>query len=53
MKLWEKITLSSVGHEILPAHKWKNANNCWHFKIYKQEKIALSELTKKLNILIF
>ena len=30
--------LNSVEHEIFSAHKCKNANNCWHFKIYEQEK---------------
>ena len=23
---------------IYPAHKCKNANNCWHFYIYEQDK---------------
>ena len=26
------------GHEILPANKYENANNCWHFNIYYQKK---------------
>ena len=26
--------LNSTEHEIIPAHKCKNANNCWHFNIY-------------------
>ena len=26
--------LNSTEHEIHPAHKCKNANNCWHFNIY-------------------
>ena len=26
--------LDSAEHEIYPAHKWQNANNCWHFIIY-------------------
>ena len=30
--------LSSAEHEILSAHKCQNANNCWHFNIYEQEK---------------
>ena len=29
--------LNSPEHEIYPVHKCKNANNCWHFNIYKQE----------------
>ena len=37
--------LNSVEHEIVPAHKWENANNCCHFKIYEQENsiLGLSE----------
>ena len=31
--------LNSGEHEIFPAHKCLNANNCWHFNIYEQEKI--------------
>ena len=30
--------LNSAEHEIFPAHKCKNANNCWHFNLYGQEK---------------
>ena len=26
--------LNSAEHEILPAHKYENANCCWHFHIY-------------------
>ena len=26
--------LNSAEHEIYPAHKCYNANNCWHFNIY-------------------
>ena len=26
--------LNSAEHEIYPAHKCENANNCWHFNIY-------------------
>ena len=34
-KVIEKIMLNSTWHEIYPAHKCKNANNCcWHFNIY-------------------
>ena len=25
-------------HELFPAHKYLNANNCWHFNIYEQGK---------------
>ena len=28
----------SAEHEIFPAHKCQNANKCWHFDIYEQEK---------------
>ena len=30
--------LNSAEHAIYPAHKCKNANNCWHFNIYKHDK---------------
>ena len=30
--------LSSTEHGFFPAHKCENANNCWHFNIYEQEK---------------
>ena len=30
-----------------PAHKCLNANNCWHFKIYEQEKFH-AQLSMKL-----
>ena len=30
--------LNSIEHESFPAHKCSNANNCWHFNIYEQEK---------------
>ena len=30
--------LNSAEHEIFHAHKCQNANNCWHFNIYEQEK---------------
>ena len=29
---------SSTEHEIFPAQKCPNANNCWHFNIYEWEK---------------
>ena len=37
-RLFKKIMLNSAKHEIFPAYKCKNANNCWHFHIYEQEK---------------
>ena len=30
--------LNSTEHEIFPAHKCENANNCWHFNIYEKGK---------------
>ena len=30
--------LNSAVHEIFPAHKCWNANSCWHFDLYEQEK---------------
>ena len=29
---------------LFPAHKCKNANNCWHFNIYEQENFILSSV---------
>ena len=26
--------LNSTEHEVYPAHKCLNGNNCWHFNIY-------------------
>ena len=34
----EFFMLNSTEHEIFPAYKCKNANNCWHCNIYEQEK---------------
>ena len=30
--------LRYAANATFPAHKCKNANNCWHFNIYEQEK---------------
>ena len=30
--------LNSAEHEIYPAHKCQNVNNCWHFNIYEHDK---------------
>ena len=30
--------LTSAEHEINPAHKRYNANNCWHFNNYEHDK---------------
>ena len=40
--------LNSAEHEIIPAHKYLNANNSLHFSIFEQEKsvIGLSESEK-------
>ena len=40
--------LNSTEHEIFPAHKGENANNCCHFNIYERENsiLGLSELKK-------
>ena len=35
--------LSSAETKIYPAHKCKNANNCWHFNIYEQDKLLVFE----------
>ena len=34
----EIFMLNSAEHEIVPAHKCYDANNCWDFSIYEQEK---------------
>ena len=33
--------LNSTKHEIFPAHKCKNANNCWQFNIYERKNSIL------------
>ena len=33
-----------------PAHKFLNANSCWHFNIYEQEKFYAQELNKKSSL---
>ena len=30
--------LNSTDHELVPAHKCLNANDCWHLNIYEREK---------------
>ena len=54
IKLFLFFMLNSSEREIFPAHKYLNANNCWHFNIYKQENsiLGLSE-PKKPNFWIF
>ena len=48
------IMLKSAEHEIFPAHKFLNVNNCWHFNIYEKEINVISLLSlKMLNFLIF
>ena len=32
--------LEWAEHAIFPAHKCYNSNQCWHFNIYQQNKIA-------------
>ena len=36
--LIKKYTSNHTLHEIYPANKYENANNCWHFNIYSQDK---------------
>ena len=40
--------LNSIEHDFFSARKFKDANNCWHFSIYEQEKsiLGLSEPEK-------
>ena len=43
-------------HEIYHAHKWLNANNCWHFNIYQHDRPlrdGKQETTLFLSILVF
>ena len=46
--------LNSAEHEINPAHECLNANNCnncWHFNIYLQDKVAgFGDLNRKISI---
>ena len=35
--------LNSAELDIYPAHKCENANNCWHFHIYEQDKLSVFE----------
>ena len=46
---------NSAEHEIFSANKYKNANNNWHFYIYKHRNIyALLCLARKnLQLLVF
>ena len=39
--------LNSAEHEIFSANKYENANNNWHFHIYKQRNINAQLLNKK------
>ena len=50
-----KSMLNSAEHKFFPAHNCKNANNCWHFNIYKQENsiLGLSESEKAVFLDIF
>ena len=57
LKIWPQgyktfSMLNSAEHEIYPAHKCYNANNCWHFIIYEQDKYIILELKSK-NYLSF
>ena len=45
--------LNSTEHEIFPAHKCENANNCWHFNSYERENSILGLSKKKPNFFIF
>ena len=36
--------LNSAEHEIYPAHKCQNANNCWHLNIYEQDKYNIERI---------
>ena len=36
---------NTTKHETYHAHKCQNANNCWHFNIYKHDKISIINTT--------
>ena len=43
--------LSSSETKIYLTHKFQNANNCWHFNIYEQDKLqALVILPHDFNL---
>ena len=42
--------LNSVEHKPYPAHKCKNAKNCWHFNIYEKDKF-LDASTSRMRFL--
>ena len=39
--------LNSAEHEIFSANKYENANNNWHFHIYKPRNVHALLLNKK------
>ena len=47
-------TLNSAEHEIFSMNKYENANNSWHFHIYKQRNYhtQLCLARKKLQLLV-
>ena len=40
-KVIKLFMLNSTEHEINYAHRSKNANNCWHFRIYYRDKYTI------------
>ena len=46
--------LNSAEHEIFSANKYENANNSWHFHIYKQRNFhdQLCLTKKNLQLLV-
>ena len=45
--------LNSAEHEIFSANKYENANNCWHFHIYKQSNVHAQLCLARKNLALF
>ena len=45
--------LNSAEHEIFSANKYENANNIWHFHIYKQRKSHAQLCLARIIVCIF
>ena len=42
--------LNSAEHEIIPANKYENVTNNWHFHIYWQRKINAQQYFARKNL---
>ena len=54
-RLYFFFMLNSAEHGIFSANKYENANNSWHFHIYKQRKfhgqLCLAKMTLQLLVI--